>query len=177
MPFETLSSETVYRGRALTVRVDRVRLPGGRETQLDIIEHPGSVVIVPLDGDENILLVRQHRHAAGIDLLELPAGTLHAGEEPAVCAGRELREETGFAASDLAPLGGFYLAPGYSSEYMHAFLATGLAPDPLPADEDESITLERVPFAEAHRMLSEGGFQDAKTIAALAMLFARRNPS
>ena len=176
MPYETLSSETVYRGRALTVRVDRVRLPGGRETRLDIIEHPGSVAIVPVDGLENILLVRQYRHAAGSDLLELPAGTLHAGEEPDVCAGRELREETGFAATDLVPLGGFYLAPGYSTEYMHAFLATGLASNPLPADEDESIALERVSIAGARRMLAEGAFQDVKTIAVLAMFFARNQP-
>jgi ADP-ribose pyrophosphatase len=176
MPFETLSTETVFRGRALTVRVDRVRLPGGRETSLEIVEHPGSVVIVPVDAGERILFVRQHRHAVGGDLLELPAGTLHPGEDPVVCAGRELREETGQAADELAPLGGFFLAPGYSGEYMHVFAAAGLRVDPLPADEDEDLSLEAIPSADVRRMLAGAAFQDAKSIAALGLFFFRAAP-
>jgi len=173
MSFETLASETVFRGRALTVRVDRVRLPGGRETSLEVVEHPGSVVIVPVAGGGEILFVRQYRHAIGRDLLELPAGTLHAGEDPAECAGRELREETGQAADELLPLGDFYLAPGTSGEHMHAYAAAGLRVDPLPADEDEDLSLEAIPSADVRRMLAGAAFQDAKTIAALGLFFFR----
>jgi hypothetical protein len=99
MPFELLGSETLLKGRAFLIRRDHLRTPDGRETKFDIIEHGGSVVIVPVDQDGNLLFVRQYRHAAGVDLLELPAGTLEENENPAVCAAREIREETGFAAN------------------------------------------------------------------------------
>jgi ADP-ribose pyrophosphatase len=173
MTLEKLSTRTVFRGRVLTVRVDRVRLPGGHETDLEVIEHPGSVVIVPMDSAGRVLFVRQFRHAIGRELLELPAGTLHPGEDPAVCAGRELREETGQAASEWIPLGEFYPAPGTSAEYMYAFAASGLRVDPLPADEDEDLSLEPLPMADVRRMIAEGAFHDAKTIAALALYFSR----
>ncbi|MGQ9833937.1 MAG: NUDIX domain-containing protein, partial [Candidatus Villigracilaceae bacterium] len=98
MVFERLHSEIIYPGRAFTIRRDRVRLPDGRTTNLDIVEHIGSVVILPLDEEGRLLFVRQYRHAAGLDLLELPAGTLNGDEAPEACARREVREETGMAA-------------------------------------------------------------------------------
>lgn len=173
MAFETLTSDTVYRGRVFSVRADRVRLPGGRETRLDIIDHANSVVVIPLDDRGDILFVRQYRHAARRELLELPAGTLNASEDPLLCAGRELREETGQAARELTVIGGFFLAPGYSTEYMHVFRAENLHSDPLPGDEDEILSLERLSSTESRRMLAVGSFEDAKTVAALAMFFAR----
>lgn len=95
MTFELIRSDLIYSGRAFTIRRDHLRLPNDRQTELDIVEHVGSVVILPLDDSGNILFVRQYRHAAGLDLLELPAGTLEPGEAPEACARREIREETG----------------------------------------------------------------------------------
>lgn len=169
MDFELISSEIVYPGRAFTIRRDLVRLPDGRTSKLDIVEHHGSVVLIPIDDDGNLLFVRQYRHAARLDMLELPAGTLDEGEEPEVCAARELREETGQAAKRLENLGGFYLAPGYSTEYMHVFLASGLYPAPLQADADEFLQVQPVPLAEALQMTRQGLLPDAKSLAALWM--------
>lgn len=169
MPFELLKSEIVYPGRAFTIRRDTLRLPDGRESRFDIVEHVGSVIILPLDADGNLLFVRQYRHAAGLDLLELPAGTLDEGEAPEACARREIREETGMAAGKLELLGGFYLAPGYSTEYMHVYLATGLYDNPLEADADEFLSVERVPLADVMAMCDRGEIPDAKTLAAFIL--------
>jgi ADP-ribose pyrophosphatase len=167
MPFELLKSEIVYPGRAFTIRRDTLRLPDGHETRFDIVAHVGSVIILPVDEKGNLLFVRQYRHAAGLDLLELPAGTLDEGEAPEICAHREIREETGLAAGRLEHLGGFYLAPGYSTEYMHVYLATDLRPDPLEADADEFLTVEYVPLARALAIAKSGEILDAKSLAAL----------
>jgi len=169
MPFELLRSETLLKGRAFLIRRDHLKTPDGGETKLDIIEHGGSVVIVPLDKDGNLLFVRQYRHAAGLDLLELPAGTLEKGEDPAVCAAREIREETGFAADKIEKIGDFYLAPGYSTEFMHVYLAQDLRHDPLEADADEFLSVESIPCAEAIQMAVEGKIPDAKSLAALLL--------
>jgi len=173
MAFELVKSEIVYPGRAFTIRRDTMRLPDGREARLDIVEHIGSVVILPLDENGNILFVRQYRHAAGQELLELPAGTLDEDEEPVACAHREIREETGMAAGRLESLGGFYLAPGYSTEYMHVYLATALQYAPLEADADEFLSVERVPVTEALAMCERGEIPDAKSLA--AFLLARKH--
>lgn len=167
MPFELLKSEVLMKGRAFAIRRDFLKTPDGQETKLDIIEHGGSAVIIPVDENGNILLVRQYRHAAGKDLLELPAGTLDEDEEPEICAAREIREETGMAAEVLTKLGEFYLAPGYSDEFMIVYMATGLSDSPLDADEDEFLSVEAVPIAETIRMAERGEIPDAKSLAAL----------
>ncbi|OGR28757.1 MAG: hypothetical protein A2139_00975 [Desulfobacca sp. RBG_16_60_12] len=169
MPFELIKSETLLKGRAFAIRRDWLKTPDGRETKYDIIEHGGSVILVPLDADGNLLFVRQYRHAAGTDLLELPAGTLDEGEEPAVCAAREIREETGFAAGTLEKIGEFYLAPGYSTEFMVVYLATDLKHDPLEADADEFLSVEKIPVKQALEMAEKGGIPDAKSLAALLL--------
>jgi ADP-ribose pyrophosphatase len=169
LSFELLNSEIVYPGRAFTIRRDTLRLPDGHDTRFDILEHPGSVIILPVDDRGNLLFVRQYRHAARLDLLELPAGTLDKDETPETCARREIREETGMAAGQLEYLGGFYLAPGYSTEYMHVYLATDLRPGPLEADADEFLTVEVVPLATALAMARRGEIPDAKSLAALLL--------
>ncbi|MBN2147395.1 MAG: NUDIX hydrolase [Anaerolineales bacterium] len=170
MPFETIYSETVYHGKAFDVRRDRVRLPDNQVADLDIIDHSGAVTILPLDDQGRVWFVRQYRHATGEMLLELPAGTLEKDEEPQVCALREIREEIGMSARKIQKLGEFYLAPGYSTEYMHIFLATDLQPDPLPGDVDEFLSVEQIPIQEALAMAHSGMLRDGKTLAALFLL-------
>lgn len=172
MKFDLIHAETVYKGRAFHVRRDHLRTPDGRTVKYDIIEHTGSVILVPVDDDGQMYFVRQYRHAAQIELLELPAGTLETGEPPEEAAAREIREETGMEAGRLIEIGAFYLAPGYSTELMHVFLATGLKHNPLQADADEFLTLEKLPVAEAFAMAERGEMQDAKSLAAL--LLAKR---
>src|SRR5512138_782448 len=121
MPFELISSDLLLKGRSFKVRRDTLKTPDGRATKLEIIEHGGSVVLVPVDNDGNILFVRQYRHAAGHDILELPAGTRNGDEPYEDCAAREIREETGMEAGRLQKVGEFYLAPGYSSEFIAVF--------------------------------------------------------
>jgi ADP-ribose pyrophosphatase len=167
MSFELLSSEPLFKGRVFTIRRDHLKTPDGRQTSLDIVEHHGSVIILPVDEQGNLLFVRQYRHAAARDLLELPAGTLEEGEPPEECASREIREETGFAAGKLEEIGRFYLAPGYSTEFMVVFLATGLSHSPLQADADEFLEVERIPIRQALEMAEGGRVPDAKSLAAL----------
>jgi ADP-ribose pyrophosphatase len=167
MPFELLKSEVLMKGRAFAIRRDTLKTPDGRETKFEIIEHGGSVVIIPVDENGKMLLVRQYRHATGGDLLELPAGTLDDDEAPEVCAAREIREETGMAAGKLTKLGEFYLAPGYSTEFMVVYLATDLSYSPLAADEDEFLNVESLPVTEAFKMAERGEIPDAKSLAAL----------
>jgi ADP-ribose pyrophosphatase len=157
----------MYEGRAFSVRRDRVSLPEDQSTDLDIVEHRGAVVIVPVDADGNIWFVRQYRHPARVELLELPAGTLEQNEAPDECAAREIREEIGMAAGKLEEIGSFFLAPGYSTEYMYAFLAQGLTVSPLEGDADEFLAPEPVSLERTFEMVEEGSFQDAKTLAAL----------
>ena len=166
MPFELLHSEPILKGRAFSIRRDTMKAPDGRETKFDIVEHGGSVVIIPMDHEGNLLFVRQYRHAAGLDLLELPAGT-RDGEEPyEECAAREIREETGMQAGTLQRVGDFYLAPGYSSEFMAVFLATDLKENPLPGDDDEFLQVEKVPLKDADALFASGQAPDAKSLAA-----------
>lgn len=169
MTFEFLRSEILMKGRAFTIRRDYLKTPDGRETKFDIVEHGGSVILIPIDEDGNLLFVRQYRHAAGKDLLELPAGTRDGDEPFEECAAREIREEVGMEAGALTYVGSFYLAPGYSTEYMGVFLATDLRHNPLEADDDEFLSVEKIPLRQALEMAERGEMPDAKTLAALLL--------
>ena len=133
---------------------------------MEIVEHGGSVVIVPIDEHGNVLFVRQYRHAAGGDLLELPAGTRNGQEPHEECAAREIREETGMQAGKLYRVGDFYLAPGYSTEFMAVFLATELIHNPLPGDDDEFLQVETIPVRDVMGFFERGEAPDAKSLAA-----------
>ena len=163
---ETLHSETKFIGRAFSVRQDDVRLPNGNTTRLDIVEHPGAVTVLPVDSDGMILFVRQYRHPAGSDVLEIPAGGLETGETPEMCAQREIQEEIAMGAERLEKIGGFFLAPGYSTEFIHVYLATGLYPSSLPQDVDEILTVEKISIEQAFDLARDGQIRDAKTLAA-----------
>jgi ADP-ribose pyrophosphatase len=168
--FELLDSEMLLEGRAFNIRRDRLKTPDGRETKFEIVVHSGSVVVVPVDHQGNLLFVRQYRHAAGASLLELPAGTREDDESYEACAAREIREETGMAAGRLERAGEFFLAPGYSTEAMVVFLATELTPSPLSGDADEFLEVERIPADRAMQMAEQGQVPDAKSLAALFLL-------
>ncbi len=170
----TLNSRLIYEGRIFDVTVDRVRLPHGREADLEIVRHDGSVVLIPIADDGRVLLVRQYRHAAGRFLWELPAGSLEVGEDPDAAAARECHEELGLVAGHLDRLLTLYPTPGFCTETMTYYRATELrAPreDDAPAhqDEDESIEVEAFPLDEIRAMIARGEIADLKTVAALSI--------
>lgn len=169
MNFKAMGRETIYSGRVFHVEKVQLQLPTGEIRAYDLVNHPSAVVLVPLDSTGHILFVRQYRVGADEELLELPAGLLKESEDPDVAASRELQEETGMAAGKLTRLGGFYASPGYSSEYMHIYLAADLYPAPLEQDDDEFIQLEAVPAAKALEMARCGNIRDSKTLASLLL--------
>jgi ADP-ribose pyrophosphatase len=166
----TIHTQNVYKGRLLRLHVDRVKLPNGRETTREIVEHPGAVAIVPVLDNGKLLVVKQYRTAAGRRLMEIPAGTLEVGEAPLACARRELNEEAGYAAGRLRKLFSCYLAPGYSTEKIHFFLASQLVPTSGRQAKDESIIVQAMDLREALKAIERGKIQDAKTISALYYL-------
>jgi len=166
-PEVVLSSEVIYSGKVVKLRVDEVRLPNGRATRREVVEHRGAVALVALDADGNCLLVRQYRSAVGRVLLEIPAGTLEADEDPAACAARELAEETGYRPGRLVELFGFYSAPGFCTEHLWVYLATDLVAEALEADADEDIELIRAPLGDCVELIRSGEIRDAKSIAGL----------
>ena len=167
-------SEIVFRGRVFNVRVDLINLPGRKPMRLDVVEHNGAVTVLPIDESGLVWFIRQYRHPAGKELLELPAGVMEEFEAPEVSAQRELREEIGMAAGRLSRLGDFYLAPGYSTEHMFAFLATDLRPAPLSPDEGEEITIEKIPVSDMLSLVSNGRIQDSKSLAVLFLWYSQK---
>jgi ADP-ribose pyrophosphatase len=171
---ETLSSEIIYKGRAIGVRVDRVQTPTGRETTREIVEHADCVAIIAVDNDHNLLLVNQFRKPVEKELLEIPAGGIEPGEDPAECVRREMREETGYLPRKVERLGGFYSTPGYCTEYLYLYLATDLILSPLQAEDTESIQLKRVSPDEITGLINTGAICDAKSIAGLLIYLKHR---
>ena len=169
MDFTILSRKTIYEGRVFDVQKVLARLPDGREHEYDLVSHSGAVTLVPVDQDGNMWFVRQFRLGALQDLLELPAGLMEKNEPPEISAGRELREEIGMAANELRELGQFYMAAGYSSEYMYIYLATGLNPSPLEQDEDEFLQVQAIPVKQVYEMVHANQIHDGKTLAALLL--------
>jgi ADP-ribose pyrophosphatase len=173
-----LRSREVFRGRAVRLDVDTVRLPNGAEVELEMIHHPGAAAVVPLLDDGTVLLVRQVRYATGGWLLEIPAGKLDPGEGPEACALRETVEETGFRPTTLHPLGWIWTTPGFTDEKIWLYLATGLEPARQELQEDEVLTVERLDFTAAVERAARGEVQDAKTVCALLRADAfRRRPT
>lgn len=166
---ETITSQGVFDGRLLKVRVDTVRLADGSEARREVVEHPGAVAILPLLDDGRVILERQWRQPVGEVLWEMPAGTLTPGETPEACARRELAEEIGFAPEKLERLASVYLAPGYSSEIIHLFVARGLRPVEGHTDADERIRAVPLTLDRVRAMIASGEIRDAKTVCALLL--------
>lgn len=164
-----LSGEEVFGGKVVSVRVDSVELPKGGRAIREVVQRRPAVVLVPIDADGNVILVRQYRYPVGETLLEAPAGMVEEAETPEACAQRELQEEAGYWARSLKSLGRFWTTPGFCDELMYVYVATGLEPSSLEPDPDEDIEVVRVPRSRIRDMIQTGEIQDAKTIAALLM--------
>jgi ADP-ribose pyrophosphatase len=178
-----IDSRIVHRGRYLEVRLETTERADGSRHERDVVRHPGAVAIVALDEADRLLLVRQWRQPAGRSLLEIPAGTLDrdpvtgAIEDPDLASRRELEEETGYRADGWEKLGAFWTAPGFASELMHLYLATGLVAaghGRLAPDADEALELVRLPLADALAAVDRGDLHDAKTLIGILLVGRRR---
>jgi ADP-ribose pyrophosphatase len=161
---KTVSEKHIYKGNIIDVDLLTVTLPDGRETTRDIVRHPGAAAVIPLNEKGEIYMVRQFRKPLDAVSLEIPAGKLDGEEDPIVCAGRELKEETGLTANRLTFLVSIHSTPGFSDEVIHLFAATGLTEGNSCADEDEFITTEKYPVGRLLDMVLEGKITDAKSI-------------
>jgi ADP-ribose pyrophosphatase len=172
MEERTIATTRPWTGRRIAVRIDEVERSDGHQTSREVVEHPGAVAILAWDG-ARLAVVRQWRHATGRVLLEVPAGTLEPGEDPLDTAQRELAEEVGLAAATWEAGPTFYTAPGFCTELMHVFLATGLSEASGEADADELLEPDWLDLADAVAACDDGRIVDAKSIAGIAWL-ARR---
>lgn len=166
-PEKELSTQQIYRGSAVTLRLDTVEKPSGKKATREVVEHSDCVAVIVLDDQDNVLLERQFRYPVGKSLLEIPAGGIDPGEELIDCVRRELQEEIGYLPKKIERLGGFYSIPGYGTEYLYCYLATDLVPSRLMAEDTQSIELVRVPQNQIPQLIASGEISDAKSIAAL----------
>lgn len=172
-----LSSEVKYKGVIVTVDLDKALSPSGRTVRREVVHHPGGVVMVPIDGDGKIILVRQFRYPFHTELTELPAGKNEPGESPEYGAARELKEEVG-ATGTLIDLGTLISSPGFCTEQLHLFLAVNLTFGEQHTDPDEFLDLSHVSFEEAEEMILSGELTDSKTVAGIlkAKLYLEKHP-
>lgn len=162
-----LASEQIYDGKIVKLYRDRVELPNGKKTFREVVRHPGGVIILPIDNEGNVRMVRQFRYPYDRAILEIPAGKLEYGEEPFSAARRELSEEIGAAAGHWVELGKLLPTPGFCDEVQHLYLARDLTFGETHPDEDEFLEQVKLPFAEAYAMAVDGRLQDSKTVVAL----------
>ena len=169
-----MSTRRAYSGKVMNVDIDMVRFPNGTTGELEMVRHPGASAVVPFlsdprSEDPQLLLIKQYRYAADEFIYEIPAGKLDGGEDPRVCAERELREETGCTAERIEHLITFYTTPGFTDERIHAFMATGLKRGATSHEKDEFMSLETVTLSKALELIKTGELKDAKS--ALAILY------
>jgi ADP-ribose pyrophosphatase len=162
-----LNSRIVYSGGHIQLREDRIIEPAGYECSREIVVHPGAVCVVARPTPEEVILIRQYRHAASRELVEIPAGTLHPGEDPRECAIRELEEEAGYLAANMVERARFWTTPGFTTEFMYLYEAAGLTKTQIHPDEDEAIEVDIVSRTKALQMIDDGQIQDAKSILGL----------
>lgn len=164
---KTLHSKTLFEGKVITLQIDTVELPNGKESTREIVRHPGATAILAETPGRHILLVRQFRKPCDAELIEIPAGKLDPGEEPLTCAKRELEEETGMTAKTWQAIHSMYTSPGFADERIDLFYASDLQLTSQHLDEDEFLDVFEADETEIKRLLAEGLIQDAKTLVAL----------
>lgn len=164
---KTIRSQTIFDGKLIRVFLEEVELPDGRTSTREIVRHPGAVAVLAFTEEGKLVLVRQYRNPLKKTILEIPAGKLEPGEDPKVCAFRELEEETGYRAEEMQPVISFYTSPGFADEIIHLFEARGLMKGELNPDTDEFVEVEELTLEEAFGKMKEGQICDAKTITAL----------
>lgn len=174
---KTLSSETIFRGKIINVRVDRVSLPNGKESTREIVEHRGAVAVVAIDAEENIIMVRQYRKPLEIETLEIPAGTLEANEDPQECAMRELEEEAKVRAAKWSKILSYYSAAGFCNELLHLYMAEDLSDGFAHTDEDEFVEVVRMPLKDAYEYIFAGRIVDGKSIIGIQHAYYDRRES
>lgn len=168
MNYKLLKSEILYKGKVFDHQVDEIEYESGNKGIREIAIHPGGAVVVPIKDDGKIILVKQFRYPFQKTLIELPAGKLDKGEDPLVCATRELEEETGYKAEEIKKLGEIYTAPGYCTEILHIYSAKGLTPGNHNREEGEhGMEILELPLGEIEEMIIKGEIKDAKTIAGI----------
>ena len=172
---DTMANPRTFRwqGRVFDFKVEETTLPNGKHSTIEAIRHPGSSAIVPVEETKSVVLLRQYRPAIRSFIWEIPAGTMHRGEDPLECARRELREESGFIGQRFEKIGEILIAPGYSDERIHLFLATDLSPCEQKLDEDEYLEIHSFNFEEAMKMIERRDIQDAMTIVGLNMAYGK----
>ena len=164
---QRVDGEIKYKGVIVTVRLDSAKLHNGKIVKREVVEHPGGVTMLPVDGDGNCYMVRQFRYPFGHMMLEAPAGKLEYGEDHRDCALRELSEETGFTADELVYLRACCTSPGFSTEVLHIYLALGLHAGDCHPDQDEFLNVEKYRLSELSKMVMDGEIDDGKTIVAV----------
>ncbi|WML47635.1 NUDIX hydrolase [Neobacillus sp. PS3-34] len=169
---KTLHTEEIYSGKIISLQLQDVELPNGKTSKREIIKHPGAVAVVAVTDENKIVMVEQYRKALERTIVEIPAGKLEKGEEPSVCARRELEEETGYECESIELLVSFYTSPGFADEIVHLYVAKGLKQKENAAapDEDEFVNLEELTLEEALQYMKEQKIYDAKTIYAVQYL-------
>lgn len=166
---KTIESKLIYDGSFISLKVDKVLLPDGKTSQRAIVMHSGAAVVVPVDQENNVVLIKQFRKPIEKVIIELPAGKLDKDEDPVNCAKRELEEETGLSAQELVKLTEIYTTPGFSNEVIHVYLAKGLSQGSSHTDSDEFVEVFKVSLDEAILMVKNGEIKDAKTIVGLLL--------
>jgi len=172
MDFRVVEKKRLYNGKVFNLVVDQIEYPKGHPAIREIAEHPGGAVALAMFPDERIILVRQFRYPIGKSLLELPAGKLDPNEDPAVCAARELEEETGYKAQNWRKLTAIYTSPGFCTEQLHVFLATDLSRSVTGQkleEGEQSLTVEIVPLSQAIDMIERQEIVDGKTICGILL--------
>ncbi len=170
---KTLSSERIYEGAILNLRKDKVTVVGGKTSFREIVEHRGGVTLAAVTDEKKMVLVRQFRKAAEKVVLEAPAGKMEEGEDPLLTAVRELKEETGYTASNIEHITSFYSSIGYSEEVIHLYYATGLTAGETEFDDSEALDVVEYHIAQLKTMVLAGEIEDAKTIAAILIVAAK----
>ncbi len=168
-----MQTKSIYTGIVINLNIDTVTLPNGLTVDLEVVRHPGAAAVVPLKDDGTVILIRQFRHAAGGFIYEIPAGKLYPGEDPRVCAARELEEEIGYCAGRLDLLSSIFTAPGFTDEVIHIYKATELTEGRQHLDRDEVLEVIEMPLSEAIRMIETGAIRDAKSIVGMQAVYLR----